>query len=43
MKQGQYTETPWEGRFVMEDGLDVEIIKWLAAENKIFAKAKIRA
>lgn len=40
-EQGCYTETPWKGRFVMEDGLDIDIIKWLAAENKIFAKAKI--
>ena len=40
-EQGLYTATPWEGRFGMEDGLDVEIIKWLAAENKIFAKAKV--
>ena len=40
-EQGKYTETPWKGRFVMEDGLDVEIIKWLAAENKIFAKEKM--
>lgn len=40
-EQGLYTATPWEGRFVMEEGLDVEIIKWLAAENKIFAKAKV--
>ena len=40
-EQGLYTATPWEGRFVMEDGLDVEIIKWLAAENKIFAKEKV--
>ena len=39
-EQGLYTATPWEGRFVMEDGLDVEIIKWLAAENKIFAESK---
>lgn len=40
-EEGKYTATPWEGRFVMEDGLDVEIIKWLAAEEKIFAKEKI--
>ena len=26
-EQGKYTETPWKGRFVMEDGLDVDIIK----------------
>lgn len=40
-EQGKYTDTPWAGRFVMEDGLDVEIIKWLAAEDKIFAKEKM--
>ncbi len=40
-ERGCYTDTPWKGRFVMEDGLDVEIIKWLAGENKIFAKAKL--
>ncbi len=40
-EEGKYTETPWAGRFVMEDGLDVDIIKWLAAEEKIFAKEKI--
>ncbi len=38
---GCYTETPWAGRFVMEEGLDVEIIKWLAGEDKIFSKAKL--
>jgi len=40
-EQGKYTTTPWEGRFIMEDGLDVDIIKWLAGENKLFAKQKI--
>ena len=40
-EQGKYTDTPWAGRFVMEDGLDVDIIKWLAAENKIYAKEKM--
>ncbi|MDO4544911.1 MAG: isoleucine--tRNA ligase [Bacillota bacterium] len=40
-EQGKYTETPWKGKFVMEDGLDIEIIKWLAGENKIFAKEKM--
>ncbi|WP_462377739.1 isoleucine--tRNA ligase, partial [Emergencia timonensis] len=38
---GCYTETPWAGRFVMEEGLDVDIIKWLAGEDKIFSKAKL--
>ena len=40
-EDGKYTDTPWAGRFVMEDGLDVDIIKWLAAEDKIFAKKKV--
>lgn len=40
-EEGKYTETPWAGRFVMEDGLDIDIIKWLAAENKIYGKEKI--
>nr|WP_315023294.1 isoleucine--tRNA ligase [uncultured Aminipila sp.] len=40
-EQGKYTETPWAGRFVMEEGLDVDIIKWLAAEDKIFTKEKM--
>ena len=40
-ERGCYTETPWKGRFVMEDGLDVEIIKYLAQDNKIFAKEKL--
>ena len=37
----RYTDTPWAGRFVMEEGLDIDIIKWLAAEDKIFAKEKM--
>ncbi len=40
-EQGKYVGTPWDGRFVMEEGLDVDIIKWLAAEDKIFAKEKM--
>ncbi len=40
-EQGKYTATPWEGRFVMEEGLDVDIIKWLAAENKLYSKQKM--
>lgn len=39
--QGRYTETPWAGRFVMEDGLDVDIIKYLAEGNKIFSKQRL--
>ena len=40
-EQGKYTDTPWAGRFVMDEGLDIDIIKWLAAEDKIFAKEKM--
>ena len=40
-EEGKYTETPWAGRFVMEEGLDVDIIKWLAAEDKIYSKEKV--
>ena len=40
-EKGCYTDTPWKGRFVMEDGLDVEIIKYLAEEDKIYAKIKM--
>ncbi len=39
--EGRYTETPWAGRFVMEEGLDVDIIKWLASEDKIYSKEKL--
>lgn len=40
-ERGCYTETPWKGHFVMEEGLDVEILKYLAEGNKIFAKQKM--
>ncbi|MEG1973294.1 MAG: class I tRNA ligase family protein, partial [Oscillospiraceae bacterium] len=33
--------TPWDGRFVMEKGLDLEILKYLAAENKLYSKEKV--
>lgn len=39
--EGKFTTTPRKGKFVMEEGLDVEIIKWLAAENKLFSKIKV--
>ncbi len=40
-EEGKYTETPWAGHFIMEDGLDVDIIKWLASENKLYAREKL--
>ena len=38
---GKYTEGPWKGRFVVDPELEVDIIKYLAGENKIFKKQKI--
>ena len=40
-ESGKFTTTPWEGKFVMEDGVDVEIIKWLHGENKLFSKERV--
>jgi len=40
-EEGKYTATPWKGRLVVEDGLDVEIIKWLASEGKLFSREKV--
>ena len=37
--KGEYTETPWKGHFVMEEGLDIEIIKYLG--DKIYKKEKL--
>ena len=38
---GKYTATPWEGRSVTDDELQVDIIKYLATENKIYSKEKM--
>ncbi len=38
-EDGKYTETPWAGRFVMD--CDIDIIKWLHSENKVFSKEKL--
>ncbi len=40
-EEGKYTDTPWKGKFVMEEGLDVEIVKYLANEGKLYSKKKI--
>jgi isoleucyl-tRNA synthetase len=40
-EEGKFMETPWKGHFVLEEGLDVEIIKWLSAEGKLFSKEKV--
>lgn len=38
-ESGKYTTTPWEGKFVMD--CDVDIIKWLHGEGKLFKKEKV--
>ncbi|WP_425449363.1 isoleucine--tRNA ligase [Dethiothermospora halolimnae] len=40
-EEGKYTTTPWEGRFVISEDLDVDIIKWLHGENKLYKKEKM--
>ena len=40
-EQGCYTEGPWKGRLVVDSELEVDIIKYLAKEDKIFKKQKM--
>ncbi|SDY04263.1 isoleucine--tRNA ligase [Eubacterium barkeri] len=40
-EDGAYTATPWKGHFVMEEGLDIEIIKWLKDKGVLFKKEKV--
>ncbi len=40
-EDGCYTEGPWKGRLVVDPELEVEIIKYLASQDKIFKKQKI--
>ena len=40
-ENGCYTDGPWKGRLVVDGELEVEIIKYLAKENKIFKKQKM--
>ncbi|NBG87439.1 isoleucine--tRNA ligase [Isachenkonia alkalipeptolytica] len=39
-EKGEYTDTPWKGRFVMDETVDVDIIKWLHGQGKLFKKEK---
>lgn len=39
-ESGKFTQTPWEGKFVMDEEVEVEIIKWLAHNNKLYHKEK---
>ncbi|MDD5888541.1 MAG: isoleucine--tRNA ligase [bacterium] len=40
-KDGCYTCGPWEGRLVTDPLLEVEIIKWLKENDKLFKKIKL--
>ena len=40
-KNGCYTTGPWEGRVVTDPELEIDIIKWLKANDKLFKKEKI--
>ena len=40
-ESGCYTEGPWKGRLVVDSELEVDIIKYLAKEDKIFKKQKM--
>ena len=38
---GCYTDGPWKGRLVTDQELELDIIKWLKSEDKLFKKLKI--
>ena len=38
---GKYTEGPWAGRLVTDPELEIDIIKWLKENDKLFKKIKI--
>ena len=38
---GCYTEGPWKGRLVVDSELEIEIIKYLAENDKLFKKQKM--
>ncbi len=40
-EDGKYTEGPWINRFVMDQDLEIEIIKWLKENDKLFKKIKM--
>ena len=39
--EGKYTDGPWEGRLVTDSELEIEIIKYLKENDKLFKKIKI--
>ena len=40
-EQGCYTEGPWKGRLVVDPELELDIIKYLVSEDKLFKKQKM--
>ncbi len=40
-EDGCYLDGPWKGRLVIDSDLEVEIIKYLASEDKLFKKQKM--
>lgn len=40
-EDGCYKEGPWKGRLVVDSELEIEIIKYLASEDKLFKKQKM--
>ena len=38
---GCYTSGPWEGRLVTDEELNIDIIKWLKENDKLFRKIKL--
>ncbi len=40
-KDGCYIEGPWKGRLVTDSELEIEIIKWLKENDKLFKKQKM--
>ncbi len=40
-ESGKYTEGPWVGRFVMDPELEIDIIKYLKENDKLFKKEKM--
>lgn len=40
-ENGCYTDGPWKGRLVVDSDLELEIIKYLASEDKLFKKQKM--
>ena len=40
-ENGCYTEGPWKGKLVVDSELEIEIIKYLASQDKLFKKQKM--